>query len=95
MTIHVTTDLDGVDRGVVLREDGPLAPSHLRINAAGKEELIGCPGIGTETANRILRERSLRLFSDWDDLEQRVSGIGTAKVARLRQAGVTIGSGTP
>ena len=93
--ITVTTDSRGRAFGNVIAEAGPWAPRNVKINAAGNDELQAIPGVGTSTAETILRER-LRggPFTSWENLGQRVPGIGPAKVAHMQQLGVQLGSGS-
>lgn len=65
----------------------------VNINQATQEELQSLPGVGSITAQRIIEERQKGTFKSVDDL-RRVSGIGPAKLERLRPfAKVTNDSG--
>jgi competence protein ComEA len=47
-------------------------------------------GIGP-LAGKILDERKKSSFKDWDDLVERVKGIGEANAAKLSAGGLTVG----
>jgi competence protein ComEA len=73
--------------------DAATAPARYRsapltyLNTAPTDSLRLLPGIGPVLAARIADARSgQRPFSSWDDLRERVSGIGVRTVARLRYA---------
>jgi competence ComEA-like helix-hairpin-helix protein len=61
------------------------------VNTATAAELERIKGIGPRIAARIVqaRERGGR-FRDADDLRQRVSGIGAAKLKSMRSAGLLV-----
>lgn len=90
MTILASGDAQGRLWGDPIEERGPISPKKVHLNVATKEFLCACPGVGPALADRILAERSLGRFLGWKDLKDRVKGIGDAKIARLREAGVTI-----
>lgn len=45
-----------------------------------------------ERANQILNARELSGFRNWADLKERLVGFDDAAIARLQEAGVTVGS---
>jgi competence ComEA-like helix-hairpin-helix protein len=62
----------------------PLAPGSVNINRASREELVGLPGIGPKTAEKIIAFRHDHgPFTSADDLLA-VSGIGPKKLARIQ-----------
>lgn len=62
------------------------------VNAATVAQLDAVRGIGPKTAQVIVDERSRGgRFESMEDLSDRVKGIGPAKVATLRSAGLTVG----
>ncbi|RII83909.1 hypothetical protein CJO09_01305 [Neopusillimonas maritima] len=65
------------------------------VNAATLAQLETVKGIGPKTAGIIIQERARGgSYESFEDLSDRVRGIGPAKVAALRTAGLTLGSGT-
>lgn len=90
MTILVREDSQGRLWGEPIEERGPISPTKVRINVATQEFLVACPGIGEALAARIIAERARGRFLSWKDLADRVKGLGEAKIAALRQAGVTL-----
>lgn len=64
------------------------------VNAADVSQLEGIKGIGPKTARTIIEERARGgRYESFDDLSDRVKGIGPAKVASLRSAGLTVQGG--
>lgn len=62
----------------------------LDINHASEAELDGLRGVGPAFTRRILSQRSLRPFTDWDDLMRRVAGMGRVTAQRLSEQGLTV-----
>lgn len=88
---EVTRDFAGRRFGAVVAENGPWAPRNVSINQADQQALQAIPGIGTSTADSILRERQRGgAFIDWDDFDRRVPGIGTSRIAELQRLGVKL-----
>ncbi len=88
---EVTRDSAGRRFGTVVAENGPWAPRNVVINHADHQALQAIPGIGTSTADAILRERQRGgSFADWADFERRVPGIGATRVAELQRLGVQL-----
>jgi len=88
---EVTRDDAGRRVGRVVEEQGPWAARNVIINLADNEALQAIPGIGTSTAEAILRERQRGgLFLDWADFERRVPGIGLSRVQELQKQGVRL-----
>ncbi len=64
------------------------------VNAATVAQLDAVRGIGPKTAQVIVDERTRSgRFESMEDLSDRVKGIGPAKLATLRSAGLTVGGG--
>lgn len=61
------------------------------VNAATPEQLATVKGIGLKTANVIIRERARGgRYESFEDLSDRVRGIGPARVSALKTAGLTL-----
>lgn len=60
-------------------------------NEASVADLDSVKGIGPGTSAKIVEQRKVAKFKDWDDLVQRVSGIGDKRAARLSAEGLTVG----
>ena len=61
------------------------------VNSASEADLDSIKGIGPGTSAKILEQRKSAKFKDWDDLVQRVSGIGDKRAAKLSAEGLTVG----
>ncbi|MBL8330846.1 MAG: helix-hairpin-helix domain-containing protein [Rubrivivax sp.] len=59
-------------------------------NKASRAELEAVPGVGQGLSERILDARKTGEFRNWDDLVDRVVGIGPRSADRLSQAGLTV-----
>lgn len=63
----------------------------VEINSADQAQLDSVAGIGPSTSRAILEERKKNgNFKDWNDLEQRVRGIGERNSVKLSAAGLTV-----
>jgi competence protein ComEA len=62
------------------------------VNKAGKAELEAVPGVGPALSGRIMTERQKAPFKDWNDMIQRVQGVGPASALRLSKGGMTVGA---
>ncbi len=60
------------------------------VNTATLADLDSIKGIGPSTSARILDERKASAFKSWDDVIQRVPGIGDKRAARLSSEGLTV-----
>jgi competence protein ComEA len=60
------------------------------VNRASQAELEALPGVGTALSARVLAERQKAPFKNWDDLIQRVRGVGKGSAAKLSAAGLTV-----
>ena len=54
-------------------------------------ELEAVKGIGPSLSNKILEARKAGSFKDWNDMVERVSGVGPGNAARFSQNGLTVG----
>lgn len=62
----------------------------LDVNTATSEQLQGLKGVGNTTAQAILDARKEQPFSSWDDLIERVKGLGQGKAAHLSEQGLSV-----
>jgi len=60
------------------------------INQADQATLESIRGIGPALSGKILEERKKGLFKDWNDLMQRVKGIGAGNAARFSDDGLRV-----
>ena len=60
------------------------------VNKASEAELDGVRGIGPAMTKRILEERKKGNFKDWNDLVERVKGVGPANAERFSKEGLTV-----
>ncbi|MEF7613956.1 helix-hairpin-helix domain-containing protein [Aquincola sp. MAHUQ-54] len=63
-------------------------------NKATQAELETIKGIGPSVSSRVLEARKSSPFKDWDDLIDRVQGIGAGKAAKLSAEGLTVNGAT-
>ena len=59
-------------------------------NKATQAELETVKGIGPGLSGKILDARKASAFKDWNDLVDRVGGVGPGNAARFSQAGLTV-----
>ena len=59
-------------------------------NKASQAELEGVKGIGPAIATKILDERKKGAFKSWDDMVERVKGVGDGNAAKFSSAGLTV-----
>jgi len=63
------------------------------VNTATQSQLMGVRGLGPKTAQVIIEERSRGgRYISFEDLSDRVKGIGPKKAATLQASGLTVGS---
>ena len=60
------------------------------VNQASQAELETVKGIGPGLSAKILKARQANSFKNWDDLVDRVGGVGPGNAARFSQAGLTV-----
>ncbi len=60
------------------------------VNQASQAELEAVKGIGPGLSAKIMKARQANSFKTWDDLVDRVSGVGPGNAARFSQAGLTV-----
>jgi competence protein ComEA len=68
-----------------------FAFAQVDVNKADQGGLGGIKGIGPAMSKHILDARKQGEFRSWDDLQERVAGIGPKSAARLSAAGLTVG----
>lgn len=60
-------------------------------NRASQAELETVKGIGPSLLAKILKAREAGTFKDWNEMVNRVGGIGPGNAAKFSQAGLTVG----
>jgi competence protein ComEA len=60
------------------------------VNEASVADLDSIKGIGPGTSAKIVEQRKAAKFKDWDDLIQRVSGIGDKRATKLSAEGLMV-----
>jgi competence protein ComEA len=60
------------------------------VNKATAAELDGIKGIGPGISSKILEERKKGNFKDWNDLVERVKGVGENNAAKFSAEGMTV-----
>jgi competence protein ComEA len=61
------------------------------VNRASQAELETVKGVGPGLSTKILKAREAGAFRDWNDMVERVDGIGHGNASRFSQAGLTVG----
>ena len=61
------------------------------VNKATAAELDGIKGIGPAISAKIMDERKKGNFKDWNDLIERVKGVGEANAVKFSAEGLTVG----
>jgi competence protein ComEA len=60
------------------------------VNKATAAELDSIKGIGPGISTKILDERKKGTFKDWNDLVERVKGVGNGNAAKFSAEGMTV-----
>ena len=60
------------------------------VNKASAAELDSIKGIGPGISTKILDERKKGAFKDWNDLVERVKGVGEGNAAKFSAEGMTV-----
>ncbi len=66
------------------------AHAAIEANKADQAALETVKGIGPGLSGKILDARKAGAFKDWNDLVDRVGGVGPGNAARFSQAGLTV-----
>lgn len=66
------------------------APAGLDANTAPQAQLEQLRGIGVALSERLLAERAVRPFSDWNDLVARIPGLGPVQARKLSAEGLRV-----
>lgn len=64
------------------------------VNKAAQSELESIKGIGPAISSKILDERKNGSFKDWQDLVDRVKGVGEGNAAKFSSEGLTVNGAT-
>jgi competence protein ComEA len=64
------------------------------VNKATQAELESIKGVGPAISAKILDERKKGNFKDWNDLVDRVKGVGEGNAVKLSAEGLTVGGAT-
>jgi competence protein ComEA len=67
-----------------------MAMAAVDVNKATEAELDGVKGIGPVTSKLIVSERKKGEFKSWQDLIDRVKGVGESSAAKFSAEGVTV-----
>ncbi len=62
----------------------------LDINQATEAELDSFKGMGPSLSAKVLHARAQAPFQNWQDLRQRVSGMGKLKLQQFSEQGLTV-----
>ena len=60
------------------------------VNKATQAELETVKGIGPSVSAKILDERKKASFKDWNDMVERVKGVGDGNAAKFSAEGLTV-----
>jgi competence protein ComEA len=75
---------------VMLYATMAMALAAVEVNKATDAQLDAVKGIGPATSKAITAERKKGDFKNWQDLIDRVKGIGDKKAATLSEQGLTV-----
>ena len=62
------------------------------VNLATVDQLIRVKGIGVATAQRIVAERARGPYESLEHLSERLSGVGSKRLSKLKAAGLCAGA---
>ncbi len=75
---------------VILAAFAFAAQAAVDANKANQAELETVKGIGPGLSGKILDARKSGAFKDWNDMVERVGGVGPGNAARFSQHGLTV-----
>ena len=75
---------------IILAAFAFAAQAAVDANKANQAELETVKGIGPGLSGKILDARKTGVFKDWNDLVERVGGVGPGNAAKFSQAGLTV-----
>ncbi len=67
-----------------------VAMAAVDVNQADQAELESVRGVGPALSGKLMDARKQAAFKDWNDLIDRVNGVGPGSAARLSAAGLTV-----
>jgi competence protein ComEA len=67
-----------------------VAFAAIDVNKATQAELEAVKGIGPVISGKILDERKKTPFKDWNDMVERVKGVGAGNAAKFSTEGLTV-----
>ena len=76
--------------GIAIAMLASIAWAQVDLNKASEIELDGLTGVGPTLTREVMTERVKAPFRDWQDVMQRVKGIGPKKAANLSEQGVRV-----
>jgi competence protein ComEA len=74
----------------VLALASAVAMAAVDVNQADQAALETVRGVGPTLSGKLIDARKQSAFKDWNDLIERVNGVGPGSAARLSAAGLTI-----
>jgi competence protein ComEA len=80
--------------GLVLALFAAAAFAAVDANKASQAELESVKGIGPAISTKILDERKKSPFKDWNDMIERVKGVGEGNAAKFSAGGLTVNGST-
>jgi competence protein ComEA len=75
---------------IALSAGATHAQAAVDVNRATQAELESIKGIGPGLSAKIMQARQTGEFKNWNDLVDRVGGVGPGNASRFSQAGLTV-----
>lgn len=79
---------------LLLATNGRAQASALELNTASRAQLESLAGLGPGLVERMLQARAEKPFEGWQDLRQRVRGVGPALALKLSTQGLRVAGQT-